>query len=291
MQRRLYILLILAFVGSCGVASAQRDVPTIEALGERNEKGATSTITLHADARKAVNAYYDNVQAQKSIKGYRVRIYAGNHQNARKSAESAIGAFRSRFDEPIYFTYDNPYFYVACGNFLTNEEAIIFLAGVKEYFPKALIVSSDIPVETIARRVAEGRNISTEQQTEEVIGTILEDIIESQNALVPDSLLSERDRFVRDSLAIVHYQQAQQRKAREYDELARTMEILPEDSLPFEIPLDGEFYAVTLFPDSLEQLMNDPRMQKILSDKEENPIEQDKSRGKSGEWEYLNQPF
>lgn len=292
MQRGLYILLFLAIVGSCGVASAQRDMPTIEALGERGEKGATSTILLHEDARRAVNAYYDNTEAQKSLKGHRVRIYAGNSKTARKSAESAIAAFRSRFDEPVYYTYANPYFYVACGNFLSSEEAIIFLAGVREFFPKALIVSSDIPVEAIVRRVADTRNISSEQATEEVIGSILEEMMAgSEIAPEVDSLLSDRDRFVRDSLEMVRREQEQEKRAREYDKLARTMEILPEDELPFEIPLDGEFYGVTLIPDSLEQVMNDPRLQEILNDTEQNPIEQDRSRGKSGEWEYLNQPF
>lgn len=294
------------------MASAQRDVPTIKALAKQGENGATSTITFHEDARKAVNAYYANTQFPKSIKGYRIRLYAGNNKNARKSAESAIYAFRSRFNEPIYYTYDNPYFYVAAGNFLSHEEAIIFLAGVRDFFPRALIVSSDIPVESISRRVATQRDIDDNTTSE--LGSIVENILNrpkptesqleimrldslilssEQQGVILDSLVAVRDSlvFVQDSIAMEEAIREQQRRAREYDILSRTMEIMPEDTLSFELPLDGEFYGVTLIPDSLEQVMSDPRLQEILNDTEQNPIEQDRSRGKSGEWEYLNQPF
>lgn len=325
MQRRFYILLLLALVGSCGLANAQRDIPTIEALAEHNEAGARSVVSLNEDARKAVDTYYANTKEQTSLKGFRVRIYAGNNQRARKSAESAIYAFRSRYQEPVYYTYDNPYFYVACGNFLTHEEAIIFLSDVKEFFPRALIVSVDIPVGNITRRVEASRNLDKSGKEEAIVESIVDEIIAGRQddlllrglrslaggtkadtvAYIPDSLLYIPDSLsfmpdslacvadslarVNDSLAMVQRRIEQENRAREYDILSRTLEILPGDTLTFDMPLDGEFFGVTILPDSTD--MVDPRLQDILIDDQEMPIVQDKQRGKSGEWEYLDQPF
>lgn len=314
MQRRFYILLLLALVGSCGLVNAQRDIPTIRAIGEYDqESGARSIVSLNSDARKAVDTYYANTKPQTSLKGYRIRIYAGNNQTARKSAESAIYAFRSRFQEPVYYTYDNPYFYVACGNFLTHEEAIIFLASVKEFFPKALIVSVDIPIGNLTRSVSAQRNLDTSQEEARVIETIVEDIItDRESGAVADNLrpeggsmtadsvvvaptiapaLSDSLARVADSLEMVRIRIERENRAREHDILSRTLEIMPEDTLTFDIPLDGEFYGVTFFPDPDSLKMLDPRLQDILSDDQEVPVVQDKQRGKSGEWEYLNQPF
>lgn len=279
-QRRLFILLFLTLAGSCGIASAQqRDVPTINALKEYSESGARSVVTLHQDARKAVDTYYANTKTQSTFKGFRIRLYAGNGQTARKSAESAIYAFRSRFNEPVYFTYDNPYFYVTCGNFLSNEEAIIFLAKVREFFPKALIVSNDIPAENITRRVAAQRSLD-DGKDEEAISSIVEEMMAEQMEAVE-----------LDSVALAQRRLEKERKAREYDMLSRTMEILPTDTLSFSLPLDGEFYDVTLFPEVDSLSLLDPRLLEILDNGEEAPEEADKKRGKSGEWEYLDKPF
>lgn len=103
--------------------------------------------------------------------------------------------------------------------------------------------------------------------------------------------LSDSLARVADSLEMVRIRIERENRAREHDILARTLEILPEDTLAFEMPLDGDFYGVTFFPDPDSLAMQDPRLQDILNDGDETPIVQDKQRGKSGEWEYLNQPF
>jgi hypothetical protein len=153
MQRRFFILLIAALVCLVGTTAAQqRDAATIKRLNKVDEvNGASSTIYVHPEARLAADAYYESTSRRTSFKGYRVRIFTGSNQKARKEAEKTIESFRKKFSEPVYYSYVNPNFQVTCGNFLSIEDAIIFLEKAIKVYPKAHIVACEIPANTFVR--------------------------------------------------------------------------------------------------------------------------------------------
>lgn len=155
MQRRFYILLVATILCFVGVANAQqRDAATLKRLQTADKvNGVSSTIYLHPDAREAANVYYSNTDRRTAFKGYRVRIYTGSNQKARKEAEKTISDFRKRFSEPVYYSYVNPNFQVTCGNYLSLEDAVLFLEKAIKIYPKAHIVSCEIPANTFVRTI------------------------------------------------------------------------------------------------------------------------------------------
>lgn len=155
MQRRFYILLFAAlFCLAGGVSAQQRDAATLKRLHSADKvNGVSSTIYVHPDARDAANIYYSSTDRKTSFRGYRVRIFTGSNQKARREAEKTIEDFRKRFNEPVYYSYVNPNFQVTCGNFLSLEDAVIFLEKAIKVYPMAHIVSCEIPANTFVRTV------------------------------------------------------------------------------------------------------------------------------------------
>lgn len=94
-----------------------------------------------------MDKYNRQTSPRKSYQGYRIRIFASHTQSARTDAEAAMELFREHYNVPLYFSYENPYFLVTCGNCLTQEEAIMLLSKVRIHFPKAFIVTTEIPAE------------------------------------------------------------------------------------------------------------------------------------------------
>ena len=108
------------------------------------------TITEHGDASKIVNANLQKTTG--SMNGYRIVIFMDNSATARGGAASARGRFMSiRANIPTYLTYDNPYFKVSVGNFLTKEEAMEVLGSIKQSFPDAFIAQATINVMEFAK--------------------------------------------------------------------------------------------------------------------------------------------
>lgn len=113
------------------------------------EKAADEVALIHSSAQPAIDKYNAQTAPKESYQGYRIRIFSGNSQSARTEAEAAIALFEEHFVVPVYFSYENPYFLVTCGNCLTHEEAIMLLSKVRIHFPKAFIVTTEIPAEAL----------------------------------------------------------------------------------------------------------------------------------------------
>ena len=103
-------------------------------------------------AAEAVAKFDAQTAPVATLQGYRIRIYSGNHQLARSEAEAAKALFEENYTVPAYFTYENPYFLVTCGNCLSQEEAMMLLRSVRFHFPKAFVVMAEIPMEAIVAR-------------------------------------------------------------------------------------------------------------------------------------------
>lgn len=108
--------------------------------------GSRVQVTEHAAAASAISSMQVNQSAMK-IRGYRVRIFSDNRQNARSAAESALSRFKELYPGiPAEMTYDNPYFKVTVGYCLTSEEAIILLGKIKDAFDRSLVTREEIPL-------------------------------------------------------------------------------------------------------------------------------------------------
>ncbi len=81
----------------------------------------------------------------RTMSGYRVRIFFDNKQSARNESEETLKRFKNLFpDIMAYRIYANPYFKVTVGDFRTKSEAMALLARIKGAFPSAFVVKENI---------------------------------------------------------------------------------------------------------------------------------------------------
>ena len=85
------------------------------------------------------------LNGNRTLSGYRVRIFFDNKQTARVESEETLKRFESLFHDVVaYRTYANPYFKVTVGDFRTRSEAMKHLEKIKREFPSAFVVKENI---------------------------------------------------------------------------------------------------------------------------------------------------
>ena len=83
--------------------------------------------------------------AERTLSGYRVRIFFDNKQTARVESEETLKKFESMYHDVVaYRTYANPYFKVTVGDFRSRSEAMKLLERIKVAFPSAFVVKENI---------------------------------------------------------------------------------------------------------------------------------------------------
>lgn len=120
-----------------------KDIYSIMPSKERGDKAGvhvsqSQEIALSMMAHVAANA-------DRTLPGYRVRIFFDNRQAARAESEAALKKFEGIYhDVTAYRTYANPYFKVTVGDFRTKSEAMALLDRIKKDFPSAFVVRENI---------------------------------------------------------------------------------------------------------------------------------------------------
>ena len=99
-----------------------------------------------ADAAAAVRAVEQRTKSTK-VNGYTIVILFDNTQQAHENAVKAKETFEENFKGVnIDVTYENPWFTVSVGRYLTMEEAIIELGRIRSVFPKAFPRSAEMDI-------------------------------------------------------------------------------------------------------------------------------------------------
>ena len=89
------------------------------------------------------NQIYKN--GKRRLNGYRVRIFSGNSQDARRRCDEIAGGFAASYpDIPVYKSYSNPFFKVTVGDFRTRDEALLFAESIAGRYPSAFLVREPI---------------------------------------------------------------------------------------------------------------------------------------------------
>lgn len=122
---------------------AGKDIFMMMPVSEDGE-GANVSINQSPEVADAVRKHiYAN--RDRTIKGYRVRIFFDNKQTARAESEKILKDFRKAYPEiAVYRVYANPYFKVTVGDFRTRSEAMEMLSRIKYSFPSAFVVKENI---------------------------------------------------------------------------------------------------------------------------------------------------
>lgn len=119
-------------------------------------KGASAEVNIRQSAviGKSMDGHV-STNAQRTLSGYRVRIFFDNRQTARNESEAALKRFESLYhDVSAYRSYANPYFKVTAGDFRTKSEAMELLERIKNEFPSAFVVKENISFPVVDRNAA-----------------------------------------------------------------------------------------------------------------------------------------
>ncbi|MEO1418786.1 MAG: SPOR domain-containing protein [Bacteroidota bacterium] len=81
---------------------------------------------------------------RREVSGFRIQIYSGS---SRSRAISLNAGLMSRFRSQVsYLEYSAPNYVVRIGDFMEREEAILFVAKVRQVYPGAFIVPDKVKV-------------------------------------------------------------------------------------------------------------------------------------------------
>ena len=109
-------------------------------------KGDAATVSVDQSdlVARSVRSHVQS-NADRTISGYRVRIFFDNKQTARVESEETLKKFESMYHDVVaYRTYANPYFKVTVGDFRTRSEAVRLLERIRGAFPSAFVVKENI---------------------------------------------------------------------------------------------------------------------------------------------------
>jgi hypothetical protein len=96
------------------------------------------TVVEQSDVAESVRQVEGRARRTK-VNGYTILILSDNSSRARENAVEAKTKFEENFpDIEVQMYYQSPSFYVAAGEYLTKEEAIIEMMRFRTIFPKAI---------------------------------------------------------------------------------------------------------------------------------------------------------
>jgi|AntAceMinimDraft_14_1070370.scaffolds.fasta_scaffold03099_2 hypothetical protein len=138
-----YTLIIISFLLLTITSMSQSIEPIdIEYFNSTAYNGKIS-IVQDAQLENFMETHVGLNKKRRGFYGYRVKIYAQNHHNARSQANS----IRLRFEyskHTAYVTYTEPNFEVIVGDFTNRFEAIALLEELVSDYPEAYIIRTII---------------------------------------------------------------------------------------------------------------------------------------------------
>lgn len=137
------VALVVLFVALCGQASAQ----SVSAMKSRLAVGGNKvTVVEQSDVSESVRQVESRPRRTK-VNGYTILILSDNSSRARENAVEAKEKFEEHFPEiEVQMYYESPSFYVAAGEYLTKEEAIIEMMRFRAVFPKAIAQNREMDI-------------------------------------------------------------------------------------------------------------------------------------------------
>ncbi len=131
-------LFVAAFFTS--LQAQQTPVDIFYRLETRRPGKGTVHITQDANIRNLVNLHVSQQRKINGIKGYRILIYMGSGQEARKEADQVRAGFIRLYEDVTRYTrFEYPYFKVYVGDFRTKSEALKFLKQIEGVYPDAFV--------------------------------------------------------------------------------------------------------------------------------------------------------
>ncbi|MDD4150917.1 MAG: hypothetical protein PHE33_12910 [Bacteroidales bacterium] len=141
-MRKTLLISFLLILTSIILLGQNIEPVSIEYFNSNAYNGKIS-ITQNNQLENFMETYVGLNKKRRGFYGYRVKIYAQNHQNARSEANSIRLKFQNS-KHKAYVTYTEPNFEVVIGNFTKRFQAITLLHELENDYPEAYIIKTII---------------------------------------------------------------------------------------------------------------------------------------------------
>jgi len=148
MKRFLLILCVLFLGGNLLRAQDTTAVALVDSayVGKSilTVMGPGVQVTQSAAIRQALLKYVA-ANAEKTITGYRIRVFLNNDPSARQRSESIEKTLTEQLSGiGVYRTFESPNYKVTVGDFRTKDEALGIYNALKATYPTAYIIKETI---------------------------------------------------------------------------------------------------------------------------------------------------
>lgn len=143
MKKLMKILLLAAVVAVAPEAMAQ----SVAAMKSRLSIGENKVAVVEQSEVSESVRQVESRPRRTKVNGYTILILSDNSSRARENAVEAKEKFEENFPETeVQMYYESPSFYVAAGEYLTKEEAIIEMMRFRSIFPKAIAQNREMDI-------------------------------------------------------------------------------------------------------------------------------------------------
>lgn len=140
-------LMKIFFVALFAVLAADASAQSVSAMKSRLAVGGNKvTVVEQSDVSESVRQVEGRARRTK-VNGYTILLLSDNSSRARENAVEAKEKFEENFpDIEVQMYYQSPSFYVAAGEYMTKEEAIIEMMRFRSIFPKAITQTREMDI-------------------------------------------------------------------------------------------------------------------------------------------------
>ncbi len=110
-----------------------------------NNNNLTHKVIVKKDSR--IDGLIDTHKNSFKQTGYRIQIFSGNKKQPAREAKSRY--INLRHKNKAHEMYQQPYFKVRVGDFITKIEALKFQKELVSHFPNSFIVKDEIDIEQL----------------------------------------------------------------------------------------------------------------------------------------------
>ncbi|MDD3741966.1 MAG: hypothetical protein PHH30_12085 [Bacteroidales bacterium] len=139
---RLSIIILLTAIFSLPAFSQSITPEEVKFFDSQYYNGKVN-ISQSADLENFIETHVGLNKKRRGFCGYRVKIYAQNHQDARSQANALRIGFNEDGQE-AYVVYIEPNFEVHVGDYLKRFDAVVLLNKIKEKYPESYIIKTVI---------------------------------------------------------------------------------------------------------------------------------------------------
>ncbi len=141
---RILFIAVISFLVLEGKAQSSSGQEVFEKVISKNGSEGSVEITQSLEIEELVGIHLDMNKRSGGIDGFRIQLYLGSSNNAKKEAGEVKAKVLSLFqDEKIYMMYEAPFWRVQVGDFRSKSESLDLYRKLKKEFPSCYPVPVD----------------------------------------------------------------------------------------------------------------------------------------------------